>query len=93
MRLCHNSKTTEFSVLLSLLKTNCDTACMPTIILTRIVNVIYNKYFDVDCAGYAEIEYWTSAETAKSASEILNCLLSQTAGGFDKLTIGEAHTM
>ena len=30
------------------------------------------EYFDADYAGYAEIEYWTSAESAKSASEILN---------------------
>ena len=30
------------------------------------------EYFDADYAGYAEIEYWTSVESAKSASEILN---------------------
>ena len=31
-----------------------------------------NKYVDADCADYAAIRYWTSAESAKSASEILN---------------------
>ena len=30
------------------------------------------EYFDADCAGYAGIEYWTSAKSVKSASEILN---------------------
>ena len=42
------------------------------ILLTRIANVIHNKYVDADGADYAEIRYWTSAESAKSASEILN---------------------